>query len=214
MLITIDNRTIELSDHQVDSFHALTRLQQGVALGVLEGLSQREAYRRAGGKAKSDESADVSTVQILANLKVRTFLDSVRGAQLETSNSKLASSIMSRDEMLERLSSIARTNIDDVISLHNNPLIDEETGEVVAQAGWSFKETSDMTGAGTALISELTAGKDGLKIKTHSQIAAMKQIAELQGYNKPQQVEVTGAVATNVTPQQVLDFKKAFNESF
>ena len=214
MLITIDNRTIELSDHQVDSFHALTRLQQGVALGVLEGLSQREAYRRAGGKAKLDVTADAACSRILTDVKVRNFLDSVRPVQVGNSAKVIANSIMSRQEMLERLSSIARTNIDDVISLHNNPLIDEETGEVVAQAGWAFKDTSDMTGAGTALISELTAGKDGLKIKTHSQVAAMKQIADLEGYNKPQQLEVTGAVATNVTPQQVLDFKKAFNESF
>jgi phage terminase small subunit len=214
MLITIDNRTIELSDGQVSAFHALTRLQQGVALGVLEGLSQREAYRRAGGKAKTENAMDRSASQIVSNRMVDAFVKSFRSELIESSAAKLASSVMSREEMLERLSSIARTKIDDVISLHNNPLIDEETGEVVAQAGWAFKDTSDMTGAGTALISELTAGKDGLKIKTHSQIAAMKQIAELQGYNKPQQVEVTGAVATNVTPQQVLDFKKAFNESF
>jgi phage terminase small subunit len=196
MLITIDNRTIELSDEQVSAFHALTRLQQGVALGSLEGLTQRAAYRRAGGKAKTDASAERSCGQILANLGVKKFLDSVRQVAIETSATKLASSIMSREEMLERLSSIARTKIDDVITLHNNPLIDEETGEVVAQAGWAFKETSDMTGAGTALISELTAGKDGLKIKTHSQVAAMKQIADLQGYNKPTEIKLSGEVTT------------------
>lgn len=196
MLITIDNRTIELSDEQVSAFHALTRLQQGVVLGTLEGLTQRAAYRRAGGKAKSEESADTSVIQILSNLKVRNFLDSIRKVQLDSSATKLASSIMSREEMLERLTAMARTNIDDVISLHNNPLIDEESGEVVAQAGWSFKDPDKMTGAGTAIISELTAGKDGLKVKTHSQVAAMKQIADLQGYNKPTEIKLSGEVTT------------------
>jgi phage terminase small subunit len=196
MLITIDNRTIELSDEQVSAFHALTRLQQGVVLGTLEGMTQRAAYRRAGGKAKSDASAERSCGQILGNLGVKKFLESVRQVAIETSAAKLAGSIMSREEMLERLTAMARTNIDDVISLHNNPLIDEESGEVVAQAGWSFKDPDQMTGAGTAIISELTAGKDGLKIKTHSQVAAMKQIADLQGYNKPQQIELSGEVTT------------------
>jgi Terminase small subunit. len=192
MLITIDNRTIELSDEQVSAFHALTRLQQGVALGVLEGLSQREAYRRAGGKAKDDNVADQQASRMVRFDKVASFLNSFK---VETTKT-LASTIMSREEMLERLTAMARTNIDDVISLHNNPLIDEESGEVVAQAGWSFKDPDKMTGAGTAIISELTAGKDGLKVKTHSQVAAMKQIADLQGYNKPTEIKLSGEVTT------------------
>lgn len=192
MLITIDNRTIELSDEQVSAFHALTRLQQGVTLGVLEGLSQREAYRRAGGGAKSDASADQVVSRMLSDVKVAEFVNSFK---VETTKT-LASTIMSREEMLERLTAMARTNIDDVISLHNNPLVDEESGEVVAQAGWSFKDPDKMTGAGTAIISELTAGKDGLKIKTHSQVAAMKQIADLQGYNKPTEIKLSGEVTT------------------
>lgn len=192
MLITIDNRTIELSDEQVSAFHALTRLQQGVALGVLEGLSQREAYRRAGGKAKTEAIADVQASKLVRFGKVADFINSFK---VETTKT-LASTIMSREEMLERLTAMARTNIDDVISLHNKPLIDEESGEVVAQAGWSFKDPDKMTGAGTAIISELTAGKDGLKVKTHSQVAAMKQIADLQGYNKPTEIKLSGEVTT------------------
>lgn len=196
MLITIDNRTIELSDEQVTAFHSLTRLQQGVVLGTLEGLTQRAAYRRAGGKAKTDNSADVVCSRLLTDVKVISFLELVRSIQLETSAKVIAGSIMSREEMLERLTAMARTNIDDVISLHNNPLVDPETSEVVAQAGWSFKDPDQMTGAGTAIISELTAGKDGLKIKTHSQVAAMKQIADLQGYNKPTEIKLSGEVTT------------------
>ena len=191
MLITIDNRTIELSDEQVSAFHALTRLQQGVALGVLEGLSQREAYRRAGGKAKSDRTADACVSEILTNPNVDSFVKMFRSEQVK----QLASSIMSREEMLERLTAMARTNIDDVISLHNEPVFDHE-GEEVGRGAWQFKDPDQMTGAGTAIISELTAGKDGLKIKTHSQVAAMKQIADLQGYNKPTEIKLSGEVTT------------------
>ena len=192
MLITIDNRTIELSDEQVSAFHALTRLQQGVALGVLEGLAPADAHRRANGKSRNEENRTRLAGEILRNPSVDSFVNSFKSEQIKT----LASSIMSREEMLERLTAMARTNIDDVISLHNNPLIDEESGEVVAQAGWSFKDPDKMTGAGTAIISELTAGKDGLKVKTHSQVAAMKQIADLQGYNKPTEIKLSGEVTT------------------
>jgi len=54
-----------------------------------------------------------------------------------------------------------------------------------------LKPVDEMSNGGICAISELTAGKDGLKVKLHDQKAAMKQLAELMGYNKPQQVEVT-----------------------
>src|SRR3979490_1747395 len=107
MRITIANRTIELSDHQVDSFHALTRLQQGVALGVLEGLSQREAYRRAGGKAKTDATADNCAYSVVSNCEVRNFLNSFKVEKVET----LGKVVIDRERIIAMLAEQSVTEL-------------------------------------------------------------------------------------------------------
>ena len=43
---------MELTEHQTALFDALTKLQQKFALGIVKGLSQIDAYKQAGGKAK------------------------------------------------------------------------------------------------------------------------------------------------------------------
>jgi phage terminase small subunit len=48
-----------------------------------------------------------------------------------------------------------------------------------------------MTNGGMKAISELTATNNGLKIKMHNQRGAMKQLAELQGFDAAKEVNVT-----------------------
>lgn len=43
---------MELTEHQKALFDAMTKSQQKFALGIVEGLTQIDAYRKAGGKAK------------------------------------------------------------------------------------------------------------------------------------------------------------------
>lgn len=187
MLITIDNRTIELSDEQVSAFHALTRLQQGVVLGVLEGLSQREAYRRAGGKAKSDRTADACVSEILTNPNVDSFVKMFKNEQTD----RLAKVNADRDKIIAMLHEQA--TVDLKLQDLNKPENFKHISEVVIEADGEVRY-------------KLTGPAD--------RRAAAKQLADMLGWNKPQQVEVTGAIATNVTPHQVIDFKKAFNETF
>lgn len=55
----------------------LTNLQRGVVLGVVAGKSQRQAYYDAGGRAKTDLSADATVSELLSNPNVRAFYDSL-----------------------------------------------------------------------------------------------------------------------------------------
>jgi phage terminase small subunit len=169
MLITIDNRTIELSDHQVDSFHALTRLQQGVALGVLEGLSQREAYRRAGGKAKDDNVADQQASRMVRFDKVASFINSFKDETTKT----LASGIMSRDDMALALNNMALAKV--TVADLDNPDKLADVAEVIIdpEGGIRYKLTSPA-----------------------DRRAAMKQLAELMGYNKPTELKLSGELTT------------------
>lgn len=185
----INGKHVELSDQQVNDFHTLTRLQQGMVVETLRGLKPSDAHRAAGGKCKNEEHRTRIAGEILRKHSVDRFLQSFKQERAE----KLAEVVMSRDEMAQRLTAIARTRVDDLLVLTNDEFISGETGEAVQQGGWAFKDVADMTGAGAAAISELTAGKKGLTVKLHDQVSAMKQLADLMGWNKTQ-VELSGDV--------------------
>jgi phage terminase small subunit len=209
MKIIVNDRAIELSQEQLDLFGKLkTRLQRNVALKSLEGLSDVDAYLQAGGKAKGDNSQRASASEILCNPNIVAFIESFN-AHL------IAPSIMTRVEMLERLTGVARTSITDVVDINNQVMV-EIDGEKVLQSYWSLKDPDQIKGAGASAISELTASKEGIKIKLHDSKAAMKQIADLEGYNAAVRLAVGGdpegdpLIAVTMTPEQ---YRKARKEA-
>lgn len=196
----INGKHVELSDQQVNDFHTLTRLQQGMVVETLRGLKPSDAHRAAGGKCKNEEHRTRIAGEILRKHSVDRFLQSFKQERAE----KLAEVVMSRDEMAQRLTAIARTRVDDLLVLTNDEFISGATGEAVQQGGWAFKDVADMTGAGAAAISELTAGKKGLTVKLHDQVSAMKQLADLMGWNKTQ-VELSGDVTVRTKAEMFKD---------
>jgi phage terminase small subunit len=147
-----------------------------------------EAYKRGGGKAnKNENSTNASASDILNNSNVVAFVESFNVK-------KISDKIMDRDEMLERLTIMARTEVSDVVHIvtEDRQLMDMETGEMInGQTFWSLKSPEQMTNGGMKAISELTATNNGLKIKMHNQRGAMKQLAELQGFDAAKEVNVT-----------------------
>lgn len=184
--VIVGDKVIELTDEQLRLFGNIkTRLQRNVALKSLEGLSDAEAYRQGGGKATNPNSLTSSASEILNNPDVVAFIESFNAYLV-------ASSIMTREEMLERLTGMARTDITDVIDFHNSVVVGEVDGQPVTQSCWSIKDAGDIGAYGVSAISELTAGKEGIKIKLHDQKAAMKQIADLEGYNAAVRLAIGG----------------------
>jgi len=169
MLITIDNRTIELSDEQVSAFHALTRLQQGMALGSLEGLSPADAHRRAGGKSRNEENRTRLAGEILRNPSVDAFVKMFKSEQ----TNRLADTIMSRDDMALALNNMALAKV--TVADLNNPDKLADVAEVIIdpEGGIRYKLTSPA-----------------------DRRAAMKQLAELMGYNKPTEIKHSGEITT------------------
>lgn len=209
MEISLQSDRVELNEEQIALFNGLTRLQQNVALNSLSGMGKAEAYVRAGGTAKNDNSIAASVSEILNNPKVKKFMDSVQ-------HLRVSAVIMSREEMLERLSMMARTQVNDVLNIHNRPVVDLENGMEVYQGAWALKDVDEMKNGGLCAISEVSLTKNGLTVKLHDQKAAMKQIADILGYNKPQQVEVTGNMTHNVTltPAQKKLLDKTLDEEY
>ena len=166
-------------------FDNLTNLQQRVATNVLAGMSQRQAYYAAGGTASSDDSADATCSVMLSDTKVVAFMDSMKAEAV-------SNAVMSRQEALEKLSNLARTDLKDLVEFGSYELGSDGEGNPIVQAAWRIKDSVLQDPQKMAAISELTAGKDGIKIKTHSPITAIQQLAKMQGWESAGKLEVTG----------------------
>lgn len=95
---------IKLTKEQQDLGDKCTPLQYRVVIGMVEGLSQRQAYIKAGGTAKTENAQDNSVSVMLSNSKVAAFYDSLM--------SHMASvAVISRTEALEMLSKEAKVAI-------------------------------------------------------------------------------------------------------
>lgn len=189
-----------MTPEQLALFEKLTPLQRRVCTQLLKpGMSQRQAYYAAGGSAKSDTSADASVSQLLGNPKARAYLDAMQVQAVR-------SAIMEKEEALELLTEMARTKLCDIVEWARYPIASSmETGEVTEwQTGWRIKDSVEQDPAKMGMISELSAGKDGIKVKTHSRKDAMALLAKLRGWEAPQKIEasVTAKPDAKMSPQE------------
>ncbi|ALQ01478.1 hypothetical protein PHLH3_08620 [Pseudomonas sp. St386] len=198
---------MKLSSEQRRLFEQLTELQQRTATNVLSGMSQREAYKAAGGRAKSDSAADQVACVMLSNIKVKAFMDSMK-------ESALSDAVMSRQEAMERLSSLARISLTDLIEFGSYELGDDGEGNPVVQTSFKIRDSALQDPKALPAIAELTAGRDGIKIKQHSPLAAIKQLADMQGWNAPVKQEVTGKDGGPIETKDLTDNEVARRIAF
>lgn len=190
---------MKMTDEQKILFDKMTNKQQACALKRLEDnlAPNGEIYKRATGRHNiTNDSARVYGYKILNHPDTVAFLDTFN---IEASDE----SIMSREEMMLRLTKIARHQITDVIQIINpeQQLMDVESGEIYeGQSAWAVRSDAD-----TSLITELTKGKDGLKVKTHNAVDAMKQLAAMQGFNAPTKTEISGPGGAPVQTHELSD---------
>lgn len=176
-----------MTPEQKALFDELTELQQRIATNVLAGMTQRQAYWHAGGKAKDDPGADMSASQIISNPKVKAFMDSMKVQAV-------SDAIMSREEAMKILTGMARGNLVDIVKFKTVQVgMDMETGEPLDQTAWTLDEDLQRTDPDKLIIiSELEVGKSGPKIKQHSKSAAIALLAKMQGWESASKHEISG----------------------
>lgn len=183
-----------MNAEQQKLFDNLTQLQQRTATNVLAGMSQRAAYVQAGGKGKTETVIDSGASEILRNPQVKAFMDSMKVQAV-------SDAIMGREEMLARLSLYARKGVKDIVKFKTVVIgKDMETGEDLQQTGWWIPDSVLQSEEDLSIISELEVGKFGPKIKTHSSLQAMAQIAKMQGYEAAQKFEHAGPDGQPLAP--------------
>ena len=173
-----------MTPQQQALWSAMTHIQKTVAPYLLAGKQYAEAYRlaRPDQAARMKKSTLTNTAwQIANNKNVVAWLEAMR-------EQIISNAIMTREEALERLSIIARANLNDLIDFGEYRL-GEENGQPIIQSTWRIKPQAQMTPEAIATISEITSGKEGIKIKQHSALAALKQLSEMMGWDAPVKVQ-------------------------
>ncbi len=130
-----------------------------------------EAYRQCYPKARAWKAATVhvAACRLLRNTKVRT-----RVAELQDQAD--ASAVMSRTEVLEILSRIIRACISDFLRVDGTVDVD-----AVRRARQELE---------VVVIEKTPDGRRRVRIKFSDRLAAIDRMARMQGWYRPQQVEV------------------------
>jgi len=177
---------------------ALTAKQEAFALAYLETGNASEAYRRAYSAAKmKDKQVWEEASKLLSHPKVAQRLEQLNAAAV-------SAAVMTRQEALERLSTFARTDLADLVEFGSYEL-GEQDGQPVIQAAWKIKDSILQDPTKLAAISELSATKDGVKIKTHSPLQAIQQLAKMQGWESATKHELTGKDGGPIQHQDISD---------
>lgn len=143
---------------------------EAFARAIVEGNSQREAYRAAGYKPRTDGAADASACQLLSQPKVAARVEELKAAAADAT-------VMSAREVLQELSKLGRSSI-------KNCLVEgDDAGEVVASI-------RDMSDEHAATIQELQVetyveggGEDArtvkrVRVKLHPKTSALELLAK------------------------------------
>ena len=161
-----------------------------VVQAILSGeYSSNTAAYRSVYKDASEESAKASVSRLLT-------IDNVKALHCALRELQLLEGALTRAEAISILSDMARTSMGDVADFRNVEY--EVDDEKIERAVWYFKNSGELSESALRSIHELGMTKEGLKLKLHDQKAAIKQLAEMMGWNKPQKLAVVGSlVATN-----------------
>lgn len=197
-----------MTSEQRELFRALTIFQKRLATALLSGVRDLEAYRTAqpGGKG-SDQSARVIVTRTRAHPKVKAYLDAME-------ESFVSDAIMTKQEAMLKLSVLGRGSFASMCDFQTVSIALDEDGNDVLQSVWKIKDAALLDPAQLACISELSATGQGLKMKIHSPVQAIQQLAAMAGWQKATKVDhlsSDGSMTPKAAP--LLDVKKLSNDT-
>lgn len=172
----------KLTDEQEELAEKLTHLQRMTIINLVGGMDRVEAHRAAGGKAKTDKAASNIVGRMLDDVGVKAFYDSLV-------NSSASNSVMTREEALERLTRAARVTVLDIAEFADKQVGEDEDGNPVVQTVWQIKNSENMSPEAAAAIKSITATRMGPKLELHDPLSAIKQLADMQGWEAPKKIE-------------------------
>ena len=196
-------KQLTLTDEQKELAKKLTTLQHKFVVNLVGGMSQDEALKEAGSKAKNANTLRAVASRMLTDANASAFYDSLM-------LTKLTDSIMGRDEALSILSNNARVSMTDVADYAFKKVGEDGEGQPIMQTVWTMKDSADIDPKVIACIKSVTMTKQGPKIELHDQQGAIKQLSAMQGWDSPKKTEVSGkdgaplAINSNVSAPEIV----------
>jgi len=184
----------EMTPQQRAAFERMDDREQRFALKIISGASGAEAIKAGWPDAKG---AGIRATTVRHRPKVRAFLTEMQCTLIDDA-------IMSRNEAMERLTKIARATITDVVDIKEINWGTPEAPDL--QTTWHLRNDSDAL----ETVSELKAGPAGPQIKLHDPLKAIKQMAEMSGWNANINVDVNQG---GLLEGEVIDVKELSNDA-
>lgn len=164
----------------------LTPLQFKTVVNVVTGdySSNRQAYLKAGGKAKTDKIAEACVSEILSNPNVKAYKRALM-------NQIAMDSIISREESMKILSDMSKTNITDIGTYKNIEIGRDDKDQPIMQAVFFLKESDELTPEAARSIMSIKVGPQGMEVKQHDNKQAIAQLSKMMGWDEPDKVDHT-----------------------
>lgn len=161
----------------------LTDLEKRAVEHIESGFAPQTAYVLAGGTAKTQQSIAVCTSQLFRRANVAAFR---RALGQKTLNDM----IMTRAEMQVRLTNIARADAAKVTRVKKRLVgFHSETGEELYRDFVEIVPTEELAPEEQTALASIEQKQHGIKLTMHSPLAAMKQLAEVAGYNETADID-------------------------
>lgn len=174
------------------SIMPLTPKQEAFALAYVQLGNASEAYRQVY-NAQNMKPASV-------NRKAKELLDhgKISARVAEVMAAAVSSVVLTRQQALERLTLMAETRITDIVEFETIQV--ESMGkdgkpEMKGETVWRMKESAELQARAAAAIKSVTMTKFGPKIEMYDARGAIEQLSKMQGWDAPQKVDHSGAVA-------------------
>ena len=162
-----------MEDDQVLANEKLTSQMEGVCQSIISGgpdgagMNQSDAYRANYDCANMlPKTVNECASRLVARPKVAKRIKELRDAVQERA-------MVTTTDILQELKAIGFGNLSDLVSW--------------SESGLTLKNSETLPSELTALVSEVSEGKHGVKIKLHSKLDALDKMAKMTGaYNAPE----------------------------
>jgi phage terminase small subunit len=181
----------------------LTSKQEAYKNNRIAGMGVSESYRAA------YDCTVMSVKSVSAAAGKLEKDDRIAMAIKEAREKAEGSAVMSREEALEKLSLSARVSITDVADFKLTQVGKDADGNPVHQTTWVIKNSEDIAPEVAACIKSITITQTGPKLELHDQNSAIKQLADMQGWNAPKKTDqtISGKLDYSDVSEQELDNK-------
>lgn len=161
----------------------LTDLQIKVVHNVVSGeySSNTKAYLAAKDGEVSEDTAKANVSRMLADANVKPYYKALI-------NKAALDSVISREQALEILSNMATTKITDIATYETIEHIDKASGKTIKQGVWYLKDSENLTDEQATSIMAVKATPQGVEIKQHDHKIAIKQLAEMMGWESEKKI--------------------------